>query len=132
MLYSVKAHIDTTHYTTQVSTPGGHQLIADEPESIGGANKGFSPDELLSAALATCSAMTMRMYADRKKWPLETLTVDVDYSRDNEKVSSKFFMKITITGNLDEEQKERLRMIASKCPIHQTLVNPVNIQIISN
>ena len=105
-----------------------HHLLADEPRAYGGTNKGLSPYGFLSAGLAACTSMTIRMYARRKGWPLDHVSVDVNHDKvhaqdaggQNEKVD-QWVRKISLTGALDEEQRERLLQIADKCPVHRPL-----------
>jgi putative redox protein len=123
---TVKAAIGKEHYATSIRS-ATNQLTADEPADFGGGDVGFSPSELLAASLAACTSITLRMYADRKAWPLESVEVEVDFERDAEAKASTFSRKIKLLGNLDEEQKTRLLQIANKCPIHQTLTHPITI-----
>ena len=98
---------------------GSHRLVADEPESLGGGDTGPGPYGLLCAALGACTSMTIRMYADRKDWPLEQVEVTVDHERvDGVDVFTK---SIALTGDLDEVQRDRLREIGGRCPVHRTL-----------
>ncbi len=108
-------------------------LIADEPEAVGGKDLGFNPNELLAAALAACTTATLRMYADRKAWDLVEVKVETTYERDIAANKSYFTRKIELIGNLDEEQKARLLVIANSCPIHKTLTNPIemNTELVS-
>ena len=103
-------------------------MIADEPLSNGGQATGFSPSELLAAALVTCTCITLRMYADKKSWPLEDIKVQVEFSRDAIANISNVNRTIELVGNLTAEQKDRLIQIANQCFIHKALVNPVHIQ----
>ena len=108
---------------------GGHHLVADEPRAFGGSDSGLSPYGLLAAALGACTSMTIRMYARRKGWPLESVRVDVTHAKvhaeDAEAVGAKkidrFHRAIRLGGGLDAEQRQRLLEIADKCPVHQTL-----------
>ena len=117
-------------FTTHVKV-GKHQITADEPEEVGGTDFGPSPYELLSSALATCTAMTIKMYADRKSWQVDECIVHVNHEKkhgDDSQVSEKggskidhFTRNIELSGALDETQRKRLLEIANKCPVHRTL-----------
>jgi uncharacterized OsmC-like protein/alpha/beta superfamily hydrolase len=116
---------------------GKHLLIADEPEEVGGTDFGPSPYDYLSAALAACTAMTLRMYADRKKWPLEEVMVHLDHGKvhcedcENVEQAGKridhFSRSIVLEGELTSEQRNRLVEIADKCPVHKTLHQNVSV-----
>lgn len=123
---TVTAHIGQARYATALRT-ANHQITADEPPEHGGGDMGFAPAELLAASLAACTSITLRMYADRKQWPLEAAEVEVSVERDAAAKSSVFTRKIQLRGGLDEEQRERLLSIAEKCPIHQTLSQSITI-----
>lgn len=99
-----------------------HRLTADEPQSKGGTDSGPTPTELLAAALASCTAITIEMYADRKGWDLGAVEVDVDWP-DAVEGGSKIEVSIRIPAELDDDQRERLLLIAGKCPVHKLLVN---------
>jgi uncharacterized OsmC-like protein/alpha/beta superfamily hydrolase len=124
-------------FTSEIKT-GDHRLVADEPESFGGNNFGPSPYELLNSALGACTAMTLRMYANRKKWALNTVKVHLNHNKDYaedcdncETNSSKidvFDRIIEIDGDLTKEQKIKLMEIANKCPVHKTLHNKVEVR----
>jgi len=133
----VVAHIANEGYTTQIRA-GDHPVTADEPESVGGNNYGPSPYELLSAALGACTAMTMKMYAERKKWDLQHAYVHLrhgkvhatDCAECEEKGSGKidrFERLIELHGDLDDTQRKRLMEIADKCPVHRTLHGSVQV-----
>jgi putative redox protein len=98
-----------------------HRLIADEPEDKGGTDQGPSPSELLAASLATCTAITIEMYADRKEWGLGTVEVKVDYEEATTDNPPTFDTTITLGGQLDEEAQEKILKIAGKCPVHRAL-----------
>jgi putative redox protein len=125
----------TGTYTQQI-TAGQHRLVADEPRPIGD-DAGPTPYDLLLAALGTCTSMTLRMYADRKGWPLERVRVTLRHSRIHAKdcadcETSVGFIEqidrdIELTGDLDETQLERLRHMADRCPVHQTLTSEVHV-----
>ena len=126
---SVTVSIGKENYTTKVEMPN-HQLIADEPEELGGKDLGPSPFELLSSALGTCTAITMKMYADRKGWPIDEIKIHLTLAQEKEGIvmHSNFNQKIEITGDLDEKQRARMLLIASKCPVHKTLKGEVKIE----
>ncbi len=98
-----------------------HQLTVDEPEDVGGTDLGPSPQELLAASLASCTAITMQMYAQRKGWDLAGVEVDCEYSPAERGCPTKFELILRVPPAMDEEQVERLLVIAAKCPIHRTL-----------
>ena len=102
-----------------------HKITADEPPEHGGDDRGPSPQELLAAALAACTAITMEMYAKRKSWDVAGLTVDVEYSPAERGVPTRFDVVMKLPAHLSEEQVERLRVIAAKCPVHRTLEGEV-------
>ena len=102
-----------------------HQLTADEPEDSGGDDMGPSPQELLAASLASCTAITMEMYARRKGWNVEGMAVDVDYTPAERGAVTRFELVMKMPAHLSEEQVERLQVIAAKCPVHRTLEGEV-------
>jgi putative redox protein len=110
------AHIGKDRYRTEIIV-GGHALASDEPETLGGGNAGPAPYDLLLASLGACTAITLRMYADRKGWPLESLDVALRLSGREER---RIDRTLTIVG-LDDEQKARLADIAERTPVTLTL-----------
>ena len=98
-----------------------HRLIADEPEDRGGGDQGPKPTELLAAALASCTAITIEMYADRKEWDLGQVEVAVDFTEAGSDSPAKFKVEIKTPAELDDDQRERLLVIAGKCPVHKAL-----------
>lgn len=124
---TVTAHIDNSKYKTTIRSANGKVLIADEPEEMGGTDLGFSPSELLASALASCTAITLRMYADRKKWNLVDIIVDVTGEK-REDETTFFSLNIKLFGELDSDQRKRLLEISKKCPIHKTLLHTIEIK----
>ena len=117
---------------------GAHEILADEPQDHGGTGAGPSPYELLLASLGSCTAMTVRLYADRKKWPLETIHVKLSHRKihaeDCKNCDSKIGIidhierVIFLKGPLDETQRQRLLEIADRCPVHKTLTGSLKIE----
>ena len=110
-------------------TVRGHSLVADEAEDNGGNDEGPDPIELLSAALASCTAITVEMYADRKGWELPELRVTVTQEVDPETKVRSFDVRMHLPGGLSEEQTQRIRQIAGKCPVHKALANESTVAI---
>ena len=102
-----------------------HQLLVDEPLDQGGEDEGPSPQELLAASLASCTAITMEMYAKRKGWDIGEIEVAVDYSPAERGCPTKFSLELRLPQGCTEEQREALQVIAAKCPIHRTLEGEV-------
>lgn len=124
-------------FQTHLST-GPHEVVADEPRSYGGGDTGMTPYDLLSSSLGACTAMTLRMYADRKKWPLENVNVSLQHARvhakdchDCDKTDGhvdQFSMTLELEGDLDAEQRARLLEISHRCPVHRTLTNEIKVR----
>ena len=137
--------------TVEVETAGGkfaqfvrtatHQFIADEPVSYGGRDDGPTPYDLLLASLGTCTSMTIQMYAERKKWPLQSVRVELEHSRDHQQDCvdcdkdgtqiQALDRAIELTGDLTSEQREKLMEIADRCPVHRTLEGDLHIHTTS-
>jgi putative redox protein len=123
----------------QVISVGRHQLTSDEPTVVGGTDTGPDPYALLLAALGSCTSMTVAMYARRKGWPLEAVTVrlrhskihasDCDACETREARIDRIGRDIELTGRLSEDQRARLLEIANKCPVHRTLMSEIHITL---
>jgi putative redox protein len=119
--------LDRSHYKTKVYA-GGHFIYSDEPLDLGGTDEGMSPAALLLASLGSCTAITIRMYADRKNIELDAIKIELAICKEEEmNKSTTISRKIEFTGQLDDAQRERLLQIADKCPIHKILSNPITI-----
>lgn len=119
------ASIASTKYRLALNN-GRHEFFADEPLSANGTDTAPAPDELLEASLASCTAITLRMYANRKQWLVESIEVKVKLERvDGRTVFTK---SIHLTGNIDEAQKQRMLQIAEACPVSKTLLGNIDIQ----
>jgi putative redox protein len=126
----VTAHIGADGYRTKIDA-GRHAMIADEPIEAGGSDEGPTPYDLILAALGACTAITLRMYADRKGWPLEAVVVRLDHGRshaaDEQQCEHRpvrldqIDRTLELSGPLTEEQRVRLAEIADRCPVHRTL-----------
>jgi putative redox protein len=102
-----------------------HVVVADEPEEQGGDDSGPSPEELLAASLASCTAVTMAMYAERKGWEIGEVAVDVNYEPAQRGSPTRFRLDVQLPKELPDEQRERLMQIGAKCPVHRTLEGEV-------
>ncbi|GGD79741.1 osmotically inducible protein C [Emticicia aquatilis] len=124
----VKASIGRDRYQTVIQTDK-HELIGDEPIENNGTDLGPDPYEFILAGLATCTAATLRMYADRKGWDLEQLEIELSLQVERVGVSqsTNILRELHFVGNLDDEQKAMLLNIAEKCPVHKLLTNQVII-----
>ena len=115
---------------------GPHHILADEPTAYGGSNKGLTPYGLVSAGLGACTSMTIRMYARRKEWPLEHVSVDITHDKihgqdagsESDTKIDQFTRVITLKGDLDDKQRARLLEIADRCPVHRTLERSNHIE----
>ncbi|RMG57874.1 MAG: OsmC family peroxiredoxin [Bacteroidetes bacterium] len=124
----VAAHLIGDTYTTELEN-GDNTFLADEPESVGGANKGMRPHEILISALASCTAITLRMYASRKQWQVDEIHVQATLKRamTDEGYRAYIHMDLDVKGDLGEKERARLLQIARACPVHKTLSNPISI-----
>lgn len=133
----VQVHLGKERYASTV-TARTHTLKADEPAALGGTDQGPTPYEYLAAALGSCTAITLRMYADRKEWPLESIDVEVSHEKvhaddcDCETTATGridlISRLITLHGDLDQVQRARLMEIADKCPVHRTLTGDIVVK----
>jgi putative redox protein len=133
----VVARIGREHYRTEIQV-GGKSVVVDEPANLGGGDSGPTPYDMILGSIGACTAMTVRMYADRKGWPLESVTVRLrqarSYQQDCEDCDAQALPGITIErelvmeGALDDEQRERLAQIADRCPVKQALERGVHVQ----
>jgi len=134
---TVTAVIGPEGYTTSISA-AGHHLTADEPESAGGADRGPDPYALLLSSLGACKLITLRMYADRKGWPLERASIGLSHHRQHAKdcedcestegTVSRIEAALELDGDLTDEQRARLLEIADRCPVHKTLTGEIVIK----
>jgi putative redox protein len=102
-----------------------HHVTADEPREHGGDDSGPSPQELLAVSLASCTAITMEMYAERKGWDVGEISVDVEYEPAQRGSPTRFVMHVEMPKEVSEEQRDRLMQIAAKCPVHRALEGEV-------
>ncbi|GAB2592515.1 OsmC family protein [Spirosoma areae] len=124
---TITARIERTPYETHLST-GSQVIVVDEPADVGGQDRGMRPGELLAGSLAACTVITLRMYADRKSWPLASVVAHVDYTHDAKANRSLFAVKLILTGDLSDDQRGRLLEIADRCPVHRALRNPIDFE----
>jgi putative redox protein len=115
-------------FAHEVDIEGGHSIVIDEPAEAGGTDTGPSPGRLLAASLASCTAVTIEMYAERKNWDLGAVEVEVDATYEGH-VPTSFDLIVRLPAELDEEQRRRLLVVASKCPVHRALTGETNVTI---
>ncbi|MGI8632349.1 MAG: OsmC family protein [Solirubrobacterales bacterium] len=108
----------------------GHDLVVDEPTSAGGMDLGPTPVQLLASALATCTAITVEMYAERKRWEIGSVTVDVDYESDGRGGAKEFMVNLGLAKGLSADQTARLLKIAGKCPVHRVMAANTEVEIV--
>ena len=119
--------IGTEKYLMNISA-GKNSIIGDEPTAKGGQEKGFNPLELLASALSSCTTATIKMFADRKEWNVEEVSVKVLFDNETKEGVSQFKKIIEIKGNLTEEQRNILHKIAHACPIQKILTGEIAIE----
>jgi uncharacterized OsmC-like protein len=133
----VIVHGDAKGFAQKVEM-GSHHIVADEPVSYGGTDTGPSPYDLILAALGACTSMTIGLYARKRNWPLEKITVALWHSKIHAKDCDdcetkdgridRMEMEIHLEGGLTDEQRAKLMEVAGKCPVHQTLTHEINIK----
>jgi putative redox protein len=126
-------------YLTQRVTAGSHELLADEPKDLGGQDRGPNPYELLLAALGSCTAMTVQLYAKRKGWPLERVEVELRQEQvhaedcaaceERDIRMDRIGKRLRLHGPLDETQRRRLLEIAERCPVNRTLTGEIEMAL---
>jgi putative redox protein len=116
-------------FAHDVDLDGSHDLRVDEPAHRGGSDTGPRPTELLGASLAGCTAITIEMYADRKGWDVGELEVDVEMGYEGP-VPNSFEVGVKLPAHLDEEQRRRLLVIATKCPVHKVLAGEGHVRVV--
>lgn len=131
----VQGRADSLKQTIEV---GPHRFLSDEPVALGGGDEGPDPYELLLSALGSCTSMTLAMYAHRKQWPLEAVTVRLRHAKihasdcsdcdTKEGKVDRIEREIVLSGPLTAEQRAALLVIADKCPVHRTLTSEINIK----
>ena len=135
--HAVVVHGSAAGFAQEIQA-GSHRFRSDEPWSAGGTDTGPTPYDLLLAALGACTSMTIGMYARRKGWPVEAITVHLTHSKihatdcaecdSQEGMLDRIEREIHVTGPLAAEQRAKLLEIANKCPVHRTLISEVNIE----
>ena len=116
-------------YAHDVELDGSHDLRVDEPADHGGTDTGPRPTELLGASLAGCIAITIEMYAGRKGWEVGAVEVDVEVGYEGP-VPTSFEVGVKLPGELDEEQRRRLLVVATKCPVHKVLAGEAHVMVV--
>ncbi|MEQ9207769.1 MAG: OsmC family protein [Phycisphaerales bacterium] len=115
-------------YRTEVVS-GGHTFFLDEPGSLGGGDTAPDPYALLLGSLGACKAITVRMYAERKGWALESVRLDLEHSRPNGRGEPELIeISLSFTGDLSDEQRARLKEIANACPVQKTITNGLKVE----
>lgn len=119
-----------TPYVVTLEDREGHRWLADEPLAAGGGNQGPTPTQLLLSSLGACTAITVRMYAARHSWPLTGVEVGLEFNPEGTPAGdgNDIRRKISLSGDLTHEQRERLLEVAEKCPIHRLLTGKIRIE----
>jgi putative redox protein len=124
----VKVNIGHDKYAARIDT-GNHQLVADEPVTKGGQDTGPAPYQLLLASLGSCTVITVKMYAERKGWDLQSVDVSLNMEQETttEGKHTVFLRRLQLQGNLTDEQRQHLLKIAEKCPVAKLLTGKIEI-----
>ena len=128
IMYPIKVSLTSDRYRQNITINNKFQLAADEPLDLGGNDAGATPVELVLAGLGSCKAITLKMYAERKDWELESVDVDITHQKVNQQY--QISVRLHLTGNLTDEQKQRLLKIADKCPVHKLLESSAQIETV--
>ncbi len=123
------ARLDAKNYTTKI-WDHNHQIIADEPLDKNGQNLGMTPKQLLAGSLASCTTITLKMYADRKEWPIDAIEVEVACDKIYDAEDPCLDVTVKLEANLDEAQRKRMALIATKCPIHKVLSRSLTVNTV--
>jgi putative redox protein len=115
-------------FAHEIDIEGGHTIVVDEPIGDGGTDTGPSPGRLLAASLASCTAVTIEMYADRKGWELSDVEVEVDATYDGY-IPTEFDVTVRLPPDLDDEQRSRLLAVSAKCPVHRALSGELKVTV---
>ncbi|HWB70351.1 MAG TPA: OsmC family protein [Solirubrobacterales bacterium] len=115
-------------FAHEVEIEGGHTIVVDEPASVGGTDTGPAPTRLLAASLAACTAVTMELYAERKGWEMGPVEVGVEAEYEGAQPTA-FEVRLRLSRELSDEQRERLTVIAAKCPVHRVLAGGAKVTV---
>lgn len=124
----VTARSTATDYIVEFTDPAGHRWQADEPEALGGGDTAPDPMQLVLSGLGACTAITLKMYAARKQWPLRDVEVELELNPAGKpEAGNDIRRQVRLEGDLDEAQRERLLQIANACPVHKLLAGEIRI-----
>ncbi len=127
-MHPIKISSTSDRYRQDITINDKFHLTADEPLDLGGDDAGATPVELVLAGLGSCKAITLKMYAERKGWELASVDVDVSHQKINQQY--QISVRLHLTGNLTDDQRQRLLKIADKCPVHKLLQSEAQIETI--